>query len=1246
MAYSFTPAQQNALDIKRTNVLVSAAAGSGKTFTLTQRIIKNILEKNADISRILVVTFTRAAASELKSRISSALMDAISEHPENTHLQNQLLLLGDADISTIDSFLSRPVRENFEKLGLPSSMRIADAAEIQTLSQNIFDEVMAAMYDKYKVCGNGSLSDMNFETPLTDLISLLTTVKDSSDFFPYIRSLYDRLITSPRGVELLCDFSTRLKKDSECDFLKTREGEFILSELCRICEGALAFYNSAREQLLADELLTAKYLPTFDDDKTQIESIMDYEGRSYAELSEKLGGFPSSRLGTLKEAQKTPASIRLQASRKDVSDQIKGFYKTYFSFTSEDISKMYKKTSDITYVLYEIISEFDKKLMSEKLRLGIYEFSDMPRYMLSLLKDEDGEKSAVAQKLSENYDEIYIDEYQDVNEIQDEIFRLISNNNRFMVGDIKQSIYGFRDAEPIFFSNYRNLYPIYDPEGENDARGSTIFMSENFRSDKNVIDFSNMICSPMFRSCGDEINYQDEDDLVCGKSRPKDHISQKVQVNIFGKGLGDHAKSTLPLAEIVCDDGDTAAREDGLCEEAVFTANEIARLLRTEKKANGESIRPCDIAILVRKNSGIDTLTKALSELNIQYLLASKSRLLESREMTLLVSLCEILDNPRNDIPLCSVMTCESLKTDLRFTTGEILTIRNHSGKKMSLYDSVCLYGEDGEGDPLETLLCRKCRAFRDMVSDARAYALKLSAEKFLRMLSAHEFFLEFCKGEAFKFMYDSACKYVKNSWSGLSGFIRYFKSIIENGNISGEIKPIENAVNIVTMHSSKGLQYNTCFVYGCGAAFNTSDTESALIYDKDICLGMLIPEHIDGQVNTVKRDSLIHNTVALHTKNKLRAEEMRILYVALTRAEERLYVSGTIPGVSTYESYLRKFNTYGISDTSTFSQSSLLSWVVGGMCISKEKNDSYTVKLHSVFANTPLCTPFEIQAQEADTALSALMSEYAALINSPPSQDREEIILSSIPAKAPASKVSPAMLDKSVFSSIPSGILFSNDNNGDESADNAAIIKNRIELMRSNPASFDSLLESNKKPTASERGTAMHMFLQYCDYENIKRSGVRAEIARLGELGFMSKRNSDILYVKQLENFFQSEFFERILNAKSIRREFKFGMFRSASEFTEDEELASLVSDRKIYIQGSIDLLIECPDGSVYICDYKTDRVLPEEINNIELLRERMRLTHKDQLSQYAYAVEKIFGKAPEKTFIISLSAGLALEI
>ena len=696
---SFTAKQLDAMKVYGRDVLVSAAAGSGKTFTLTQRIIKNIIERQADISRMLVVTFTRAAASELKTKISSALIDAVAKHPDNLHLRRQLLLIGGADISTIDSFLLRPVKENFEKLGLPASLRLADDAELCTLRSEILSQTLDSFYERYGVCTDLELSDVDLDNQFTDLLFLFSTLKDSSSVEKYLLDLHATLITSAEGIGSLDELSKRMASDAERDFTQTAEGKIALSKLKRILEGALSFCNSQYGVLASDKLLSEKYLPSLEEDRRFCDLLLSNLDWPYTKICACLDAMPSAKLKVIYDKDKTPESRYYADGRKaafitpltEIREQI-------FSYTPEDISYSYRRTASVSAVLYELLHEYDDALMKEKRSRGIAEFSDMPRYMLELLLDKDGNKTEACRQLADSYDEIYIDEYQDVNGIQDRIFELISRKNRFMVGDIKQSIYAFREAEPTCFAGYRERFTEYS---ENDdaasLQGATVIMSNNFRSVQSVISFSNTVCAPLFRACGKVIGYTDEDDLVFTKKCHDGYIPPKVSVHFFAKGDPADLSALIPDAYVNNTADAEATEECPLTEEATFISNEICRLIRDEHNLDGSRMRASDIAILVRKNKSIPVITRALDAAGIKYAMASKSSLLSGRGMSCLVDLLAVINNPRSDVPLCNVMGCESLEYRHRFSFGELVTLRQSSGDGVSLYDSVCEYAEGDE---------------------------------------------------------------------------------------------------------------------------------------------------------------------------------------------------------------------------------------------------------------------------------------------------------------------------------------------------------------------------------------------------------------------------------------------------------------------------------------------------------------------------------------------------------------------
>ena len=327
----------------------------------------------------------------------------------------------------------------------------------------------------------------------------------------------------------------------------------------------------------------------------------------------------------------------------------------------------------------------------------------------------------------------------------------------------------------------------------------------------------------------------------------------------------------------------------------------------------------------------------------------------------------------------------------------------------------------------------------------------------------------------------------------------------------------------------------------------------------------------------------------------------------------------------------------------------SYIRWTLLTLASLGKNTEFYDIETHNRGSIPPLSAKItKAEIESGSYGITDTDRSFAAVLNEPHGESEDEKLLSMIPAKVAASKVSDKMLDESIFSTIPQGKLFESDNDkiSSPSADTTAQIKNRIALMRSKKLDFDSLLEENKKPTAAEKGSAAHLILQYCDFENAAKNGVDKDIDRLIAGRFITKRTAEIVDRRHLAGFFESELMSMIRNAKEVRREFRFGMFRSAADFTKNDALKELICDKKIFVQGSIDLLLETQDGEIILCDYKTDKISLEEKNDRELLVKNMRDRHKDQLEEYRFAVKEIFGKNPSRVFIYSIPLGEIVEI
>ena len=1245
-----TPSQENAATIRDRTLLVSAAAGSGKTYTLTQRIIKAIIEDGQDLSRLLIVTFTRAAAGELKAKISKALGEAIAEHPENIHLQKQLIRLGSAHISTIDSFFFEPVRENFEKLGLPASLRLSDESELAPIRDKILSETLDSFFDKCEPYSKAELSDVGYTTRYTELIGVISAARDSSNILPTFLYMYKKLMTSPSGLEQLKTHSERLIHNASIDFFDTLEGKALKDELESTVRYAWKTFIKCSDDMQSDSFIASTYGADFMENAELCHSLLSsIETGGYDEVKAAFDTYKPSKITSIKADMKTERSEYYKKLRGELNKKITDTAKKRLYLTQERLGELFLTYSEMCRVLYDVLSEFDKKYSEEKRRRGVCEFSDMPRFMLTLLLDENGNPTEYAKTLRESFDEVYIDEYQDVNEIQDTIFAIIGGSHRFMVGDIKQSIYGFREAEPSIFADYRRRFPVYNKANDTAPSadgGSTVFMSENFRCDENVISFTNAVCRNIFSAFSDSIGYTPDDDLKFGKKNPHEgYVSPKICLNLV--------QTTESYGEIDEDENenencDTGSSESskGLGDEAIVTANAIADLIRNEKKSDGSPITAGDIAVLVRSHVYSKPLIKALSALNIKYTLSSKGELFETEDMRLLTNLLSVIDNPRDDMPLCHLLTAESEVYTPEFTLEEVIRIRRFSDKSRSLYDAVIAFSESGDDGELAD----KCRIFVASLEKMRDAAGRTSADKLVKSLIFSERYASLTTTEAYAYLYDSVCRYVKNTWSSLYSFINYFKDVMERGDAGSEPDTnTSDSVRIMSIHQSKGLEFTVCCLFGFGKQFNMQN-RFPLIFSKDLGPSMKLPPSLpEGDIESIKirhEDNPIYKTVDNHNKFKQLEEEARIFYVALTRARERLVISATLK--KSFDESLEKLKECADPVYEIKKSRSYINWILLTLSQNGIDESIYTVNLFDK-GNVSLTSRFA-RASKAETHTSATpeQTSLACLLNTSKIMDTQTAILSNIPSKVAASKVSSHMLDDSIFVPIPTGKLFSESDEdiGELEGDTERKIRARIELMRSKKTDFDSLLEINKKPTAAERGTALHAFLQFCDFENVPENGIEQEIERLKKRRFISERTASIINRTQIRGLFESELYSFIRSSAKIRREFKFGMFRPASDFTENEELRNTVKDKKIYVQGSIDLLIEMPDGSVILCDYKTDRPSPEERSDPSAFAKRLQEAHSEQLGQYEYAVEKIFGKKPRKKFIYSLAIGKAIEV
>ena len=1218
----WTNGQNAAIATHGKTLLVSAAAGSGKTATLTERIIRTLIEdKKADISKMLIVTFTRAAAAELKDRIFKELSKKLAEDPKDTRLNKQLIKLGSASICTIDSFYFTLVRQHFTELGISASAKIADPSELDVLQKALMEEVIDKFYD----------SDPQFPTFAECFIRTKSVYMLSETLL----DLYTDVQSSPEGADFLKNSAEELHAYARdgVDFFKTSYGKSILRELIPKFEYYARVLDGARLNAEDNEEAIGKRIPCYiyeAEFSKRIHTALT-SGSRFDELHDLFTSYAPPTLGSIKKGYTDDSeSLFYKNERTKIKDDIKKLTSRIFDRTAADISREMELTARHVDMLYRVISEFHRRLSEEKLRRNIMAFDDVKRYAYKLLLNEDRTPTALALQYRKQFTDIYIDEYQDVDLVQDLIFSAISDNNRFMVGDIKQSIYGFRGAEPKVFAEYREKFYSFDADKEekvpDEVNEATIFMSENFRCDENIIKFTNLICSRLFGATADSIGYTSADDLRF--SKPADHADHKVEVAVI------LTNSESEDEDSENDDEDTYEYDkkpkrkrkkklDGAPDkeeyEAEYIAQKIEHLIKSETKANGKPILPGDIAILYRSGKMVSYLSEALAKRDILCSEGGGDSYFESPDVLLVLSLLNAVDNPHRDIHLSAIL-CSPL---FEFSLDELILIRKSASPAFSLYDALVEYSE-GDGE-----LAEKCRDFDGRLNELRTSSLSLPVDRFLRLLFESDVFVasglladrnEYGEGGNLLRLYDYARTFESGSFKGLYNFIEFINDLIENDKML-EIAPKERCperVTLTTMHHSKGLEFPVCFICGAGTKKNMKGLYGSLLYDYPTGVAMKLADATGfSRVNTPMREALSKSKFIDEIE-----EEMRILYVAMTRARERLYITATKRGdpeelLTAAEMKAKYTCRYTMTHCMSF-----LDWLLIPFADSLSDTSSCSLK----FITADVCIPPSTESEDAP-ALKAKKRRPAvnqALLDTL----REKFSFSygytdlrRIPAKLSVSNLSPEMLDEE-----------------DSSA----------KLKKEKRTTVPDIFISGKSSSASaaERGTATHLFLQFCDVARAKRTGAAEEIGRLIDKEFIPQNVADIVYIDELEAFTKSELADKILSASRVIREQRFNVLLPAVAFTKSEKFRDLLTEEALAVQGVIDLILIDENGDIELYDYKTDRLKKEELDDPDAARLTLNASHALQLSYYACAVEQLFGRKCKRVCIYSTHSARLYDV
>ena len=1150
---NWTVPQQNAIDAKNSNILVNAAAGSGKTAVLVERVIKMITEDGVPVDKLLIVTFTNAAASEMRKRISDKLREIIKEKQNNTVAKKQYSLLPGAKICTIDSFCINLVRENFYKLDIQQDFNIMDESERMLVEQSALDEIINGYYDS---------EDKTF----LDLVEMLSSAKNDDDLASTVKQI-NSFTSSQAFPDLWLDEACELY-NPEVKLSDSFAASHIFEETESYIDFALERIDNSLDSLSSDDLLYDKYREMLLSDRGIFEAIAEaVSERKWNRIVEILSGVSFSRAPS-KRGYESPSKALITGNRNNCKDILQKSIKPLYSATEEEYLDDCKTLYPLITLLCKIIKEFSAAVAEEKKRLNFYTFSDIEHFAINLLfyMNDDGEilKTDLANELSDNFYEILVDEYQDTNSAQDTLFKMLSNGrNRFMVGDMKQSIYRFRLAMPQIFNAKKQAYADFETNGEKESY--KINLDTNFRSRKEICSYVNFIFSRFMSYKVGEVDYNENERLNNGLK---------------------YNDSDIPSAALYL----LEAPEDKGADE--FEVEKIAEYIISKVKGGElirekDSYRPIkygDFAVLMRSDkASLPIITEVFSRYGIPTVSNNKSNLFSSNEVVILLNLLRSIDNPLLDIPLLATL----MSVFYGYSSDSLAEARVNIPAK-NLYTSIVNNGEFS--------------AFINDLRRYREYASSMSVESLLRTIIGETSFLSVISAmgnheqrvlNVMKLI-DIAKRFDSGENVGLTAFLRYVDAIINNKfNIESPAvtHTDSNAVSVMTIHKSKGLEFPICILAGSSHQYNNDDLKKRVQLNSRYGIGLKV-----YNADTMSRyESLQYSVLKEINKNELMSENLRVLYVALTRAKEQFVTFYTSKNIETAVSSNAKRITDG---------------KVSPVMVQKVNRDGDFIITAALLHKDgkelrDMCG--------VDIKFDAL-SDFDMSINiiTGDSEKREDDVTEVAKAEA-----DPELLekirdrlsfryDRLSLANYPSKMTASS---LDESHRN-------YEYLTSSKPAF--LTEGNM--TSAQKGTAMHTFMQYCDYNNA-RDGLEKEITRLVSLSYLTEEQAKVLDRSKLNSFFTSDFAKRIFGGDRVYREFKISAFVPVSE------IESTDFDDKVLVQGIADCVFE-EDGELVLVDYKTDRADSEE----QLLDE-----YKNQIAFYKYAVEKSLKKPVKQAALYS---------
>ncbi|SPZ51137.1 ATP-dependent helicase/nuclease subunit A [Sarcina ventriculi] len=1250
METKWTDEQLLAIETRGKNLLVAAAAGSGKTAVLVERIIKIITDDNnpVDIDKLLVVTFTNAAASEMRERIGDAISKKLEEMPDSKMLQRQLALLNKSNITTIHSFCLDIIKNNFHLIDLDPGFRIGDETECTLIKQDVLIELFEDKYDK---------EDEGF----LNLIEAYCTNRDDERLKEIVLKLYNFSMSGPwpsvwlreKAQEFNINSLDELEKASwykvlkESLYLDLNNAKNGLDEAIKICE---------EDSDLAPYLLTLK--PELNGIENAINSLNLNLEQIYKAIKDIEFAY---RIKTVKKGLGDELDKKkVKSLRDDVKKKINQIKGGVFSVSLDETLNGIKNMYPIIKSLTELVIEFSDRYVKKKMERVILDFNDLEHLCLKILtcNDENGEvyASSVAQKFREKFEEVLVDEYQDSNNVQETIISMVSrkdldNPNVFMVGDVKQSIYRFRQAKPELFLEKYNSY-----SEEDNKKNRKIMLYKNFRSREEVIKGVNFIFKSLMSKTVGELDYTDKEALNLGASYDeinkdnvyfqdnefidldKIEVSEALELHILDKS-SDFEDGKNEINDEDDKENDNEEDLSAVAIEARIIAKRIKELINPsdgkcfmvfDKNLNRyRKITYKDIVILLRSTKNwADTIVEELSFGGIPVYADINTGYFQTIEIRTIMSLLHIIDNPMQDI-----YTIASMRSPIfAFTSEELADIRILN-RDNYFYLNVKDIAEDVYDERINKSLKDKCVYFIEKIGSWREKSLYMPIDEFLWYLYSDTSYYGYVgamvngiqRQANLRILFQRAKQYEQTSFKGLFNFINFINKLRKSSGDLGTAKILgenEDVVRIMSIHKSKGLEFPVVFLSGCGKQFNLRDINDSLLFHEELGIGA---DCIDIK-KRIRYTTLQKYAIKKKFELETLSEEMRILYVALTRAKEKLIITGSSSNLqkdidTCYKAGVKGFNK--VIPSELLKQKSYLKWIMTALI--KHKDGDILRQGKNEFV--------EISDDLSSWKINFHKKSDFGTENVEDSIEKKNISILSL--NYSNFEVDEGIRKRLEFRykyrdvcSVPSNISVSDIKRAEE------------EIFEPQAENLFSEEKNRKKPkfimeekglSKAEKGTAMHFVMQKLDLNKVNLlNEIKEQIKNMFEKGLITKDEEESINIFKIQKFFKSNLGQRLLKAykenKQVFRELPF-ITEIPVKRIEKDLIDKIFNNEKLRLQGIIDCFFEEDDGIVLL-DYKTDYV--ENGKEKEILDK-----YKVQIDLYTETLERVIGKKVKERYL-----------